>query len=93
MQSGTLTELRHLTRTAVTAETVRPPDGLSALPGLHGLAVDGHHVRFDVDGEHLDGAIRCLSDLGVRSLVSHPPTLEQLFLRHYGAAGGEAGGE
>ena len=90
VQSGTLTELRHLTRTAITADTVLAPDGLSALPGVHGLAVDGHRVRFDVDSEHLEGAVRRLSDLGVRSLVSHPPTLEQLFLRHYGAVDGQA---
>jgi ABC-2 type transport system ATP-binding protein len=41
-------------------------------------------VRFDVDSTHLEGAVRRLGELGVRSLVSHPPTLEELFLRHYG---------
>ncbi|MGZ6299973.1 MAG: ABC transporter ATP-binding protein, partial [Candidatus Limnocylindria bacterium] len=42
------------------------------------------HVRFEVDTDHLDVAARRLGELGVRSLVSHPPTLEELFLRHYG---------
>jgi ABC-2 type transport system ATP-binding protein len=41
-------------------------------------------VRFDVDTVHLDGAMRRLSELGIQSLASHPPTLEELFLRHYG---------
>ncbi|MGH3506941.1 MAG: ABC transporter ATP-binding protein, partial [Nocardioidaceae bacterium] len=45
--------------------------------------IDGR-VRFDVDSDHLDGAIAHLSSLGIRSLVSHPPTLEELFLRQYG---------
>jgi ABC-2 type transport system ATP-binding protein len=84
VESGTLDELRHLTRTSITAETVGPAGGLANLAGVHGFEVDGSHVRFDVDTDHLDAAVRRLGELGVRSLVSHPPTLEELFLRHYG---------
>ncbi len=83
-QSGTLDELRHLTRTSITAQTERPADSLKDLPGVHGLEIEGTRVRFDVDTDHLDAAVRRLGELGVRSLVSHPPTLEELFLRHYG---------
>ena len=83
-QSGTLAELRRLTRTSVIAETERAPDGLKNLAGVHALDIDGHHVRFAVDADRLDEAIRELGDLGVRSLLCHPPTLEELFLRHYG---------
>jgi ABC-2 type transport system ATP-binding protein len=84
VQSGTLTELRHLTRTAITADTVRTPTGLDRLPGVHGLQVDNHRARFDVDTDHLDEAMKALTELGLRSLTSQPPTLEELFLRHYG---------
>jgi len=84
VQGGTLGELRHLTRTAITAETEHPAAGLADLEGVYGLEIDGHLVRFAVDTDHLDMAVRRLGELGVRSLVSHPPTLEELFLRHYG---------
>jgi len=84
VEGGTLGELRHLTRTSITAETERPAQSLADLEGVHGLEIDGTHVRFDVDTDHLDPAVRLLGELGVRSLVSHPPTLEELFLRHYG---------
>ena len=84
VETGTLDELRHLTRTSISAETVGPAGGLANLAGVHGFEVDGNHVRFDVDTDHLDAAVRRLGELGVRSLVSHPPTLEELFLRHYG---------
>jgi len=84
VQSGTLTDLRHLTRTAITADTVRPPTGLDRLPGVHGLKVENHRARFDVDTDHLDEAVRALTELGLRSLTSQPPTLEELFLRQYG---------
>jgi ABC-2 type transport system ATP-binding protein len=84
VESGTLRELRHLTRTTITAETDRPAGALATEPGVHDLEVSDGYVRFDVDGQHLDRAVRQLADLGVRSLVSHPPTLEQLLLRHYG---------
>jgi ABC-2 type transport system ATP-binding protein len=85
VQSGTLAEMRHLTRTTIEADTVRPATGLETLPGIHDLeATDDARVRFAVDGEHLDDAIRALSGFGLRTLTSHPPTLEELMLRHYG---------
>jgi ABC-2 type transport system ATP-binding protein len=86
VESGTLAELRHLTRTTVIAETMQPAAAISQLDGVHNLeSLDGR-VRFDVDAEHLGEVMRFLSERGIRSLVSHPPTLEQLFLRHYGDA-------
>ncbi|MFJ6378915.1 ABC transporter ATP-binding protein [Kitasatospora sp. NPDC092039] len=88
VQSGTLGELRHLTRTTVEARTLRPVAGLDALPGVHGLRTEGDLVRFAVDGAQLDAAVRALSAAGLRGLISHPPTLEELMLRHYG--GGSA---
>ncbi|MFJ5049217.1 ATP-binding cassette domain-containing protein [Streptomyces sp. NPDC088719] len=84
VQSGTLGEMRHLTRTTVDAETERPATGLDALPGVHDLKATGRRVNFAVDGAHLDAAIRRLGEFGIRSLTSHPPTLEELMLRHYG---------
>ncbi|NUT43651.1 MAG: ABC transporter ATP-binding protein [Thermoactinospora sp.] len=83
VERGTLAELRHLTRTTVQAELAGPADGLAALPGVHDLRVEGDRVRFDVDAGALDAALRRLTDAGVRGLVSRPPTLEELFLRHY----------
>ncbi|TNH23824.1 ABC transporter ATP-binding protein [Micromonospora orduensis] len=85
VETGTLTELRHLRRTSIEAELTGPVDGLGHLTGVHDLRVDGHRVRFDVENAALDAALRRLTDIGVRSLVSQPPTLEELFLRHYQA--------
>jgi ABC-2 type transport system ATP-binding protein len=84
VESGTLADLRHLTRTAISVETANPISGVEALPGVHDVEVNRTHARFDVDTEHLDAVVRHLSALGVRSLTSTPPTLEEMFLRHYG---------
>lgn len=84
VESGSLAELRHLTRTSVDVVTARPPDGLGGLRGVHDLVVDGRRARFDVDTADLGDALRHLTGLGVESLTSQPPTLEELFLRHYG---------
>jgi len=84
VESGTLGELRHLTRTSIAVETARPATGLESLSGVHDLVVDDHHARFDVDTAQLDIVVRELAPLGVRSMTSSPPTLEELFLRHYG---------
>ncbi|WP_185067645.1 ABC transporter ATP-binding protein [Nonomuraea jabiensis] len=86
VETGTMAELRHLTRTSIDAELAAPPDGLAGLPGVHGLRADGGRVRFSVDTAALDLALRHLTQAGVRSLVSRPPTLEELFLRHYDRA-------
>jgi ABC-2 type transport system ATP-binding protein len=84
VESGTLSELRHLTRTSISVETAKPVAGIDALPGVHDAVLNGTHARFDVETQHLDDVVRRLADLGVRSLVSTPPTLEEMFLRHYG---------
>lgn len=83
VETGSLAELRHLTRTSVTAELAGPPNGLSRLPGVHDLDVQGLRVRLQVDTDKIDAVLRSLTASGVRSLVSTPPTLEELFLRHY----------
>jgi ABC-2 type transport system ATP-binding protein len=83
VESGTLADLRHLTRTSITAELAGPPNGLADLANIHDLKVEGNRVRFDVETRSLDDALRQLTQVGVRSLVSQPPTLEELFLRHY----------
>jgi ABC-2 type transport system ATP-binding protein len=84
VESGSLAELRHLTRTSIAVETVEPATGLAALAGVHNLHVEDHRARFDVDSSRLDGTLRHLAGFGIRSLTSQPPTLEELFLRHYG---------
>jgi ABC-2 type transport system ATP-binding protein len=84
VESGTLSELRHLTRTSIAVETAEPPNGIDALPGVYDVVVEDHHARFDVDTAQLDAVVRRLAPLGVRSMTSTPPTLEELFLRHYG---------
>ncbi|MET8363636.1 ABC transporter ATP-binding protein [Micromonospora sp. NPDC005194] len=83
VETGTLSELRHLRRTSIEAEVTGPVDGLGQLGGVHALRVDGQRVRFDVENAALDAALRRLTEIGVRSLTSQPPTLEELFLRHY----------
>ncbi|MCP9955421.1 ABC transporter ATP-binding protein [Actinomadura madurae] len=84
VETGTLTELRHLTRTSVTATTDRDARALADLPGVHDLRTEDGQLRFDVDGDHLGDAVRRLGELDVHTLTAHPPTLEQLLLRHYG---------
>jgi ABC-2 type transport system ATP-binding protein len=93
VESGTLGELRHLTRTSIQAELAAPPDGLLELPGVHDLEVDGTRVRLQVDSDNIDAVLRRLTSVGVRSLTSQPPTLEELFLRHYQTDGASADGQ
>ena len=92
-ESGTFEDLRHLTRTTVVVETARPVDGLSGVPGVHDVSVEADRVRFSVDQGDLNRVMRHLVDYDLRSLTSSPPTLEELFLRHYGDEVAPAAGE
>ncbi|MFI7063477.1 ATP-binding cassette domain-containing protein [Kribbella sp. NPDC050124] len=83
VETGTLSDLRHLTRTSIHAELAGSPNGLASLPGVHDLDVEGNRVRCEVDTAQLDAVMRQLSASGIKSLVAQPPTLEELFLRHY----------
>jgi len=82
VESGTLAELRHLTRTSIRAELAEPVD-LTHLEGVHDLVVEGHRVTLQADTAHLDAVLESLLRAGVLSLTSQPPTLEELFMRHY----------
>lgn len=83
IESGTLSELRHLTRTEITVQTKSPILGLGENPHVHDLVVNDDEVKFSVDGEYLGETISDLSKYGIISLQSMPPTLEQLFMSHY----------
>ncbi|WP_405818441.1 ABC transporter ATP-binding protein [Streptomyces sp. NBC_01390] len=83
VESGSLADLRHLTRTSITAELAGTPNGLARLPGVHDLDVQGRRVQLQVDTDKLDAVLSSLTESGVRSLRATPPTLEELFLRHY----------
>ena len=84
VETGALADLRHLTRTSIDAELAGPAPALAGLAGVHDLDVTGARVRCQVDSDALDEVLRLLTTAGVRSLVSRPPTLEELFLMHYG---------
>jgi ABC-2 type transport system ATP-binding protein len=83
-ETGTFDQLRHLTRTTVVVETARPLHALRGLEGVHDVHLDGGRAQFSVDPGELNRVLRQLVELDVRSLTSSPPTLEELFLRHYG---------
>jgi len=84
VESGTLTELRHLTRMSIVVDTKNPVTGLGKVRGVHDPKIDGTHAEFEVDNDALDGVMKHLTTLGIDHLVSAPPSLEKLFMRHYG---------
>jgi ABC-2 type transport system ATP-binding protein len=85
VEKGTLAELRHITSTSYVVETERPITGLSTIPGVRSIHVAGHSTSFEADATAVGPAFDSVHAAGVRSLFGQPPTLEQLFLRHYEA--------
>jgi ABC-2 type transport system ATP-binding protein len=92
VETGTLTEMRHLTRNFVDAELAGPV-GLDGLHGVHDLVVEGSHIRCEVDHAALNDVLARLTAAGILSLTCRPPTLEELFLRHYSSERSVAGAQ
>ncbi len=87
VESGSLESMRHLSRTSIKAELLGDPGDLSRIKGVEDISMEGNILHAEVDADSLGELIRVLGDAGVRSLVSQPPTLEELFLRHYKVGG------
>ena len=87
VESGSLESMRHLSRTSIKAELLGDPGDLSRIKGVEDISMEGNILHAEVDADSLGELIRVLGDTGVRSLVSQPPTLEELFLRHYKVGG------
>ena len=92
VETGTLAEMRHLTRDFVDAE-LAGPISLDGVPGVHDLVVQGTHVRCEVDHAALNDVLARLTAARVLSLTCQPPTLEELFLRHYSSERSVAGAQ
>lgn len=84
VESGTLTELRHLTRTSVTVVAKRQIEGLDRLDGVYDVETDGERVTFEVDAPSLNTVLQHVARYDVQEFISQPPTLEELFMWHYG---------
>lgn len=87
VESGSLESMRHLSRTSIKAELIGDPGDLTRIKGVADLSIEGNTLRAQVDSDSLGELIRALGDAGVRSLVSQPPSLEELFMRHYSTNG------
>jgi ABC-2 type transport system ATP-binding protein len=83
VESGSMAQLRHLSRTTVSAELDIVPEGLAGLPGVHDLVVNGQRITASVEASGMAQLMAALGASGVTSITSQPPTLEELFLRHY----------
>ncbi len=84
VESGTMAQLRHLTRIQVTVTLDQGADDLATLPGVHDFGTSDGQVTFAVDEAELPGVLAAVAARRPRSLVANPPSLEELFLRHYG---------
>jgi ABC-2 type transport system ATP-binding protein len=82
-ESGSFNQLRHLTRTSVVVDTARPLDAVGLWPGVHDARVKDGHAEFSVEHGELNRVLEHLVPLEVRSMVTSPPSLEELFMRHY----------
>ena len=87
IETGTLNELRHLTRTSMLVETKQPLTSLEKVKGVHDIVKKNQAFSFQVDTNELDNVIKHISQFGIVKLESAPPTLEDLFMSHYGGEG------
>jgi ABC-2 type transport system ATP-binding protein len=85
IEVGTLDELRHLSAVTVDITFEGEPLDLSTVPGVSGIEVDGRRTRCQVSGS-MEPLLNAIAGAGVQELLSREPSLEELFLVHYGQA-------
>lgn len=83
MESGSLSELRHLARTKVQAHLTSVPDGVDRIPGVFGVVVQDGVLTCEVDEAGMGPLMAALAGAGLHGLTSQQPTLEEVFLKHY----------
>ncbi|MFD1851714.1 ABC transporter ATP-binding protein [Oceanobacillus bengalensis] len=93
IETGTLSEMRHLTRTNFTVKTKEPITDLNKMKGIYNLEEKNAELSFQVDTEEIDAIIRYISGFGIVKLESAPPTLEDLFMRHYEGTASDSGSQ
>ncbi|GAY71903.1 ABC transporter, ATP-binding protein [Lentilactobacillus kosonis] len=96
IETGTLDEMRHLTRTQITVTTKEPTDELSQNSAVHNIDSSqqiANKVTFAVDSENIEKIMQYLTTKGIVALQSTPPTLEDLFLRYYKQSSDQTGSE
>ncbi len=89
MESGSLQQLRHLSRTRIDARVAEVPSGLHDIPGVHDLDVEGQRVTCEVGDDGIGLLMSALSEGGLQALTSQQPTLEEVFLKHYQDGAGD----
>ncbi|WP_069286440.1 ABC transporter ATP-binding protein [Aerococcus urinaeequi] len=83
VESGSLDEMRHLTRSVITMESDKDLTPLATMEGVNDFSQEKDQAEFSVDHEHLNEVLRTAATIGIRNIQSAPPTLEDLFIRHY----------
>lgn len=83
VETGTLDDLRHLTRYQYKVETEQETVGLKELSSVHDLQIKENEATFQADSDEIDEILKTLLLYGVKKLEATPPTLEDLFMRHY----------
>lgn len=83
VETGTLHDLRHLTRTTFTIETEKSLNTLKKLTGIHNFKQKDGRAQFEVDSNEIAEVVKVLGSLHIRAITAHPPTLEQLLMRYY----------
>lgn len=83
VESGTLDELRHLTRSMITVVTEGDVSTLAQVEGVHDFVQKDQQARFSADNEDINAILKAATALNVKKFEAVPPTLEDLFMRHY----------
>lgn len=83
VEAGNLNELRHLTRSTITLVTEGDVAELATITGVHDLVEKDNQATFSADNEHLNDILLKATQLGVKKFEAVPPTLADLFMRHY----------
>jgi ABC-2 type transport system ATP-binding protein len=86
VEIGELDTLRRLAALHLRAELDGPVPDVTSLDGITNVVVDGNTIECNITGP-MEPLMRTLVDVGIRHLTTREPSLEELFIAHYGSDG------
>ena len=83
VESGSLDDMRHLTRSVITLTSNHDLSNLTKVPGVYDFSQTGEIAKLSVEKEHLNEVLLAAANIGISNIESAQPTLEDLFIQHY----------
>lgn len=84
VETGSLSQLRHMTRLNIDVHTENSVQNLLQFASIEDIEMKNDQTTFTIESHELNAVLSHLIQFGIKNITSTPPSLESLFMKHYG---------